>query len=179
MAAVTPIVALDVPNSAAALALADALGDRTRFYKVGSELYTAEGPSIVETLRGRDADVFLDLKFHDIPNTVRGAVRSAAKLGARLLTVHASGGMEMLRAAVESAHDVDGRCEILAVTILTSLDATAIGTLWGRRVNAMEDEVLRLADIAADAGAHGIVCSGQEALAVRNRFGERLATLVP
>src|SRR6185295_7482455 len=93
---VTPIVALDVPTAAAALALVDELGDLCRFYKVGMELFSAEGPSVVRAVQSRGADVFLDLKFHDIPNTVRGAVRSAAGLGARLVTVHASGGRAML-----------------------------------------------------------------------------------
>jgi orotidine-5'-phosphate decarboxylase len=179
MARVTPIVALDVANATAALALIDALGDAARYYKIGNELFTAEGPSIVRAVRDRGADVFLDLKFHDIPNTVSGGVRNAAKLGARLITVHASGGTEMIRAAVQSAGEADDRCRIVAVTVLTSLDGASLGSVWGRSVATVQDEVLRLAQVASDAGAHGVVCSGQEAAAVRDRFGDGLATLVP
>src|SRR5689334_2661674 len=177
-----PIVALDYSTADPALALARRLGDRCRFYKVGSELFTAAGPSIVRALReDLGADVFLDLKFHDIPNTVAGAVRSAARLGARLLTVHASGGAPMLAAARQAADEVaGGACGVLAVTVLTSLDVGVLGAAWGRSdVLDMEREVLRLAELAATAAVHGIVCSGAEVGAVRSRFGDRLAPLVP
>jgi orotidine-5'-phosphate decarboxylase len=176
--AVTPIVALDVADRAAALALVSQLEGVCGFYKIGSELFAAEGPRIVEEVRGRGASVFLDLKFHDIPNTVRGAVRSAASLGVRLLTVHAVGGRAMLEAAAEGArHGTD--CKVLAVTVLTSMDVAAIGAVWGRNVADMEAEVIRLAGFAADAGIHGVVCSGLEAAQVREHYGRRLATLVP
>jgi orotidine-5'-phosphate decarboxylase len=177
-----PIVALDVPSAADALALARSLGDRCRFYKVGSELFTAAGPVIVRELREvHGADVFLDLKFHDIPNTVAGAVRSAARLGARLLTVHASGGLPMLEAAQRAAVEEAGTtCGVLGVTALTSLDRDVLARAWGRTDRLeMEQEVLRLAGLAAEAGLHGIVCSGAELSAVRARFGDRLAPLVP
>src|SRR6476469_8803022 len=98
-----PIVALDVPTAADALAVVARLGESCRFYKIGSELFTSEGPAVVRAVRERGCDVFLDLKFHDIPNTVLQAARAAASLGVRLLTVHASGGPAMLRAAVEGA----------------------------------------------------------------------------
>src|SRR5262245_17864815 len=124
-----PIVPLDVPTSAQALELVDLLGDRCRFYKIGNELFTAVGPSIVREVRARGCDVFLDLKFHDIPNTVAGGVRGAAELGARLVTVHASGGRAMLRAAVEAAGD---SCNVLAVTVLTSLTSAEVAEAWGR-----------------------------------------------
>src|SRR6476620_7082554 len=115
-----PIVALDVPTAGDALALARQLREDCHFFKVGSTLYTAAGPTIVRELREKlQADVFLDLKFHDIPNTVAGAVRSAAGLGVRLLTVHASGGAAMLRAAQEAASAAGGQCNLLAVTVLT------------------------------------------------------------
>jgi orotidine-5'-phosphate decarboxylase len=181
-AGAVPIVALDYSAPEPALAMAQRLGDRCRFYKVGSELFTAAGPGIVRTLREElGADVFLDLKFHDIPNTVAGAARSAARLGARLLTVHASGGVPMLVAAREAADEVaGGACGILAVTVLTSLDAGVLGAAWGRSdAIDMEREVLRLAELAATAGVQGIVCSGGEVGAVRARFGDRLAPLVP
>ena len=178
----TPIVALDVPARRDALRLAGSLASRCNFFKVGSELFTAAGPEIVRALRGElGADVFLDLKFHDIPNTVAAAVRSATGLGVRLLTVHASGGLPMLRAAQQAAtEDRDTRCGLLAVTALTSLDPAVLAAAWGRTDPvAMEQEVLRLAGLAAEAGLHGIVCSGAEVAAVRARFGERLAPLVP
>ncbi len=171
-----PIVALDVPSARAALALADGLGELCRFYKVGGELFTAEGPSVVHALRERGADVFLDLKFHDIPNTVRGAVRSACAMGVRLLTVHASGGRDMLDAAVEGAA---GRCGVLGVTVLTSMDSASLGEMWGRPVADVRDEVLRLAGAARRAGLNGIVCSGEEAAEVHARHGDALELLVP
>ena len=174
-----PIVALDVSSTEEALALVDELGDGCRFYKVGGELFTACGPAVVRALRDRGVDVFLDLKFHDIPNTVAGAVRSAVTMGARLVTVHAAGGEAMLRAAVTAAGD-PATCGILVVTVLTSLSAAQLGTVWGRSdPPAVSDEVLRLAGLARDAGAHGVVCSGSEAAAVKTRFGSSLATLVP
>jgi orotidine-5'-phosphate decarboxylase len=173
-----PIVALDVDTAAAALSLASSLRGTCTFFKVGSELFTSAGPSVVRALRDElGADVFLDLKFHDIPNTVAGAVRSAVGIGARLLTVHASGGVAMLEAAQSAAGDA---CGVLAVTALTSLDAAALASAWGRTDEpSVETEVLRLAETAAGAGLHGIVCSGGEAAAVRARFGGRLALLVP
>ena len=172
----TPIIALDVPNAEDALEMVEYFGDLCRFYKVGNELFTASGPAIVQALRARGCDVFLDLKFHDIPNTVAGGVRNAAAMGARLVTVHASGGRAMLDAAVNAAGP---NCGVLAVTILTSLDAGEIGEAWGRTNVDVSAEVMRLAAVSADAGCHGIVCSGQEAGKIRDRFGDRLATLVP
>ena len=182
-----PIVALDVATAAEALTLARTLGPSCRFYKVGSELFTAAGPAVVHALQDElGADVFLDLKLHDIPNTVAGAVRSAAALGVRLLTVHASGGRGMLEAAQEAAQGAAARgsgtaCDLLAVTVLTSFDGASLGAAWGRDVGStvVEREVLRLAADAADAGLDGIVCSGAEAAAVRGVHGERLALLVP
>lgn len=174
---VTAIVALDVPGPADALELVDYLGPRCRFYKIGNELFTASGPAIVGELQARRCDVFLDLKFHDIPNTVAGGVRSAASHGARLVTVHASGGRKMLEAAVDAAGE---HCGVLAVTVLTSLSAADVAAAWGRgREVDVAIEVLRLAEVAAASGVHGIVCSGREAQAVRDRFGEQLAVLVP
>lgn len=178
-----PIVALDVGTADEALALAQRLGDSCRFYKVGSELFTAAGPAVVHALQDElGADVFLDLKLHDIPNTVAGAVRSAAGLGVRLLTVHASGGRAMLTAAQEAAQGAAARgraCELLGVTVLTSFDEASLASAWGREGLVMEREVLRLAADAAAAGLHGVVCSGAEAAALRAAHGERLALLVP
>ena len=175
MTASIPIVALDVSTIREALAIAAELGASCGFYKVGSELYTAEGPAVVRALRDAGADVFLDLKFYDIPNTVAGAVRSAAALGVRLVTVHASGGVAMLRAAQQAA---EARCGVLAVTVLTSFDAAGLAGAWGRQALNLEDEVLRLAGDAAAAGLHGVVCSGAEASAIAAAH-PALALLVP
>jgi orotidine-5'-phosphate decarboxylase len=170
------IVALDVPTLGAALSLVTRLGDHCTFYKVGSELFTREGPAVVHALRELGRDVFLDLKFHDIPNTVEKACASAGAMGVTLLTVHATGGAAMLRAAVNGAGE---RCGVMAVTVLTSLDGDALAGVWGRATLSITDEVLRLATMARDSGLHGIVCSGHEVAAVRARFGGSLAPLVP
>jgi orotidine-5'-phosphate decarboxylase len=174
------IVALDVPDRAGAVALVDRLGDACDFYKVGLELYTAEGPDVVRWLRGLGKEVFLDLKFHDIPNTVRGACRSAARLGVRLTTVHAYGGPAMLAAAVEGAGEQGDRgCGVLAVSVLTSHSAGDLASAIGRPVPDVTAEVLRLADLARAAGTHGLVCSGHEVGAVRSAHGDALQPLVP
>jgi orotidine-5'-phosphate decarboxylase len=172
----TPIVALDVPSADTAMRVVESLGDRCRFYKIGSELFTAAGPGIVTRVRDAGCDVFLDLKLYDIPNTVRGAARSAAGLGVRLLTVHASGGVAMIEAAVEGAGEVTS---ILAVTVLTSFDDASLREATGRSDVIASDEVARLADLAVRARAHGVVCSGAEAAVVRSKFGGALAILVP
>lgn len=171
----TPIVALDVPDAASALALARRLGALCGFYKVGSELFTAAGPTVVRAIRELGNEVFLDLKFHDIPNTVAGAVRSAVGTGASMLTIHASGGDEMIRAAVEAA---GSNCRVMGVTVLTSFTGVGLAAAWGRESLSVDAEVARLAGSCAAAGAHGIVCSGHEAAMVRDRFPQ-LAPLVP
>jgi orotidine-5'-phosphate decarboxylase len=181
---VTPIVALDMAEPRAAVAMVSVLGDLCRFYKVGAELFTAAGPSMVQSLTGLDCQVFLDLKYHDIPTTVHGACRSAARIGARIVTVHASGGRDMMRAAVEGAREgaSQGRgapCEVFAVTVLTSLDANQISSAWGRPSVDVREEVLRMAESARRAGVPGVVCSGSEAAAVRDQSGAALQVLVP
>lgn len=183
---VTPIVALDVADRAGAQAIVSRLGDACGFYKVGLELFAAEGPSIVRWLRDAGKSVFVDLKLHDIPNTVRGAARSVTRHGASLLTVHASGGSEMVRAAVEGAaegasgdHAARGGCGILGVTILTSMDASGIGEAWGRQQVDVTGEVVRLAGLVRHGGGAGIVCSGHEASAVQRTFGDALGLLIP
>jgi orotidine-5'-phosphate decarboxylase len=171
------IVAADVPDLQRAIALVDTLGDLCDFYKVGSELFTAAGPEGVMRLRDRGLDVFLDLKLHDIPNTVRAAARNAARLGVSLLTVHAAGGTAMISAAVEGV--AMGSCEVLAVTVLTSLTDHELSTIWNREVATLDDEVLRLARLAQSAGAHGIVCSAHEVVRVRAELGPQFRILVP
>ena len=171
-----PIVALDFPRADLALAMVERLGDACKFYKVGGELFTAAGPQIVQTLRALGNEVFLDLKLHDIPNTVKGAARSAASIGAKLLTVHATGGREMVEAAVEGAGPT---CGVLGVTILTSLDAAMLRSAWGRKSLEVYGEVLRLAGDCAAVGAHGVVCSGLEAQKIGAKYGDKLKLLVP
>jgi orotidine-5'-phosphate decarboxylase len=171
-----PIVALDFGRADLALAMVERLGDACKFYKVGGELFTAAGPQIVQALRALGNDVFLDLKLHDIPNTVKGAARSAASIGAKLLTVHATGGREMVEAAVEGAGTT---CGVLGVTILTSLDAAMLRSAWGRKSLEVYGEVLRLAGDCAAVGAHGVVCSGLEAQKIGAKYGDKLKLLVP
>jgi orotidine-5'-phosphate decarboxylase len=171
----TPIVALDVPGADAALGLVRRLEGRCGFYKVGGELFTASGPRVVEEICALGHEVFLDLKFHDIPNTVAGSVRSAVRLGATMLTVHAAGGDAMMRAAVDAAGT---DCRVMGVTVLTSLDAASLAAAWGRAAVSLDEEVERLAGICVGAGTHGVVCSGHEAARIRARY-PTLAPLVP
>ena len=163
------IVALDFPSAQTALDLVERLEDRCLWYKVGLELFLAAGPSIVGELRGRGHRVFVDLKLHDIPNTVAGAVRSLSSAGASLLTVHAAGGRPMLLAAAEAARLVADAPELLAVTVLTSIDAAQLqGT--GVPVSPAE-QVLRLARLALGAGIPGLVCSPEECSELRSTLG--------
>ena len=175
------IVALDVSTAGAARKIVAAVGDSAHAYKVGMQLYTAEGPSIVRELIASGRRVFLDLKYHDIPNTVGAAVREAAHLGISMLTVHASGGGKMLRAAVEAAgtSKSDGKSEplVLAVTVLTSLDEVELGKI-GLRGGVLE-QVLRLTALALSNGCKGIVASALEAAALREEFGHDFTIVTP
>jgi len=171
------IVALDVSTAAVARKIVAAVGDSAHAYKVGMQLYTAEGPSIVGELVGSGRRVFLDLKYHDIPNTVGAAVREAAQLRVSMLTVHASGGGKMLRAAVESAQAIKPGLLVLAVTVLTSLDDVELGKI-GLRGGAL-DQVLRLAALALSNGCKGVVASALEAAALREEFGHDFTIVTP
>jgi len=171
------IVALDVSTAAAAQKIVAAVGDSASTYKVGMQLYTAEGPSVVRDLVGSGRKVFLDLKYHDIPNTAAAAVSEAAKLGVSMLTVHASGGSKMLRAAAEAGRSANPNLIVLAVTVLTSMaqeDLSEIG-VGGQVV----DQVLRLAGFALKAGCGGIVASAHEAAALRKNLGANFAIVTP
>ncbi len=171
------IVALDVPSGAAARKIVSEVGDSALTFKVGKQLFTAEGPRIVRQLVSGGRKVFLDLKFHDIPNTVAGAVKAAAELNVAMLTVHASGGAKMLRAAAEAAKAAKNPPLVLAVTVLTSLgepDLQEIG-VSGRPV----DQVLRLAALARDNGCMGVVASPQEVRSLRAALGEGFAIVTP
>jgi orotidine-5'-phosphate decarboxylase len=170
------IVALDVASLDDAHAVVTRLGDRAGFYKVGLQLFSAAGPRVVEWLHAEGKSVFLDLKLHDIPRTVRRAAETAQRMGVALLTVHGLGGSTMVRAAVEAAGEKTG---VLVVTVLTSLDLATASEALGRQLSSVEDEVLRLAALALDARAYGVVCGGAECTAVRTRCGSAIRMLVP
>src|SRR5512142_38560 len=166
--------ALDFPTWQAAEPFARAIAPEVGMLKVGLELFAAEGPAAVRTIAALGLPVFLDLKLHDIPNTVEGAARSAAATGARLLTVHAAGGAAMVKAAVKGAGP---GVRVLAVTVLTSLDAAALEAIG--LVGPPEAAVVRLARLAVEAGAGGLVCSPHEVAAVRAAVGPGPLLVVP
>jgi orotidine-5'-phosphate decarboxylase len=169
-------VALDLPTEHEALKLVDRLGQTCQWFKVGMELYYAAGNSIVQRLRDRGFNVFLDLKLHDIPNTVAGAVRSATHAGASLLTIHATGGGAMMSAAAEAA-SAPGSPRLLAVTVLTSMDANELAGI-GITVSPAE-QVLRLATLAQSSGIDGFVCSPEEVAALRKQTGPNTLLVIP
>jgi len=168
------IVALDFPDAAAALALTDQLGPTIQWVKVGLELFIAEGPQVISTLAARGLNVFLDLKLHDIPNTLAGAVRTASSAGASLLTLHASGGPAMLQAAADAAAGLANPPQLLAVTVLTSMDAAQLNAVGVPDPPAAQ--VARLASTAWNSGIRGFVCSAEEITSTRASFPD--ATLV-
>jgi orotidine-5'-phosphate decarboxylase len=176
------IVALDVASPEAALELAAQLAPACGGFKVGNELFTAAGPDIVRRIRERGALVFLDLKFHDIPNTVAKAVAMATQLDVQMLTVHAGGGTEMLKAAEKSAEETAYRLGrtpplVLGVTVLTSLDGAALREV-GLDVN-VEYQVRRLAGVATKAGLRGLVCSPLEIATLRKTVPAQVQLVVP
>lgn len=168
------IVALDVSSAREARELVTTIGDAAGLYKVGLQLFTAEGPGLVRELVGAGHRIFLDLKLHDIPNTVGHAVKSAAELGVSMLTVHAAGGPAMLKAAVDAAGD---RLTLLAVTVLTSMNDEELPQIGveGRVL----DQVLRLGELARTAGCGGVVASARESAQVRKALGEGFAIVNP
>jgi orotidine-5'-phosphate decarboxylase len=171
------IVALDVPSAIQARQIVQALGESVTTYKIGKQLFTAEGPQLVRELVASGRKVFLDLKFHDIPNTVASAVRSAAELGVTMLNVHASGGSEMMKAAVDAAAQSETKPLVLAVTVLTSLsdaDLQEIGISGGAL-----SQVLRLAALARGAGCGGVVASAREAKELHRKMGAGFAIVTP
>jgi orotidine-5'-phosphate decarboxylase len=170
------IVALDVSSATAAQKIVAAVGDSAFTYKVGMQLYTAEGPRVVRDLVASGCRVFLDLKYHDIPNTVGAAVAEAAKLGVSMLTVHASGSDKMLRAAADAAQ-ARPNLMVLAVTVLTSLGGSDLEKIGVR--GTVEDTVVRLASIALANGCHGIVASAREASRLRAELGGKFPIITP
>jgi orotidine-5'-phosphate decarboxylase len=168
------IVALDVPTAGQALALVEQLKGLIQWFKIGLELYLSEGNSVVDKIRSQGHSVFLDLKLHDIPNTVAGAVRSASRAGAQMLTLHAAGGPAMLSAAAEAAAAVPNGPQLLAVTVLTSMDQSQLAAIGVP--DSPAEQVLRLARTGWQSGIRGFVSSAEEVAAMRRNFPE--ATLV-
>ena len=169
-------VALDFSDARQALDLVDTLGDTCQWFKVGMELYYAAGNPLIEDLRNRGFDVFLDLKLHDIPNTVAGAIRTVTQAGASLLTLHASGGAAMMTAAAQAA-TAPGSPRLLAVTVLTSMDANELAGVGVTDPPAKQ--VLRLAKLAKASGITGMVCSAEEVATLRTELGPEALLVVP
>ena len=170
-------MALDLPSAAGARQVVQTLGETVTTYKVGKQLFTAEGPGIVRDLVSSGRKVFLDLKFHDIPNTVAGAVRSAAELGVSMLTVHAAGGSKMLKAAVDAAAQSAAKPMILAVTVLTSLSDSDLHEIGIS--GSVLAQVLRLGALARSAGCGGLVASAHEARELRRELGDGFEIITP
>jgi orotidine-5'-phosphate decarboxylase len=171
------IVALDVPDAASAIQLVNRLEGTCNWFKVGLELFIAAGPAVLEPLVKRGHSVFLDLKLHDIPNTVAAAVRSAAGLGARMMTVHASGGPAMLAAARAALDGLTDPPKLLAVTILTSMDVAQVNAVGLDRSPA--EQVALLARMGLEAGIRGFVCSPQEVASLRELTGPEGVLVIP
>lgn len=169
--------AIDMTDPAQAAVLADDISEHVGGFKVGLEFFVANGPGGLAPIIDYGKPVFLDLKLHDIPNTVAGAVRSAGKLGVQYLTIHASGGADMMKAAVDAAASCSSPPKILAVSVLTSMSDD---DLWacGVRDDA-ETQVTRLAELAIEAGVQGLVCSPKEITKVRGLAGDRLEMVIP
>jgi len=167
------IVALDVATKERALALVEQLHDQISFFKIGLQLYTAEGPEIVRAVLSTGAKVWLDIKLHDIPNTVARAVESASRLGAHMLTIHLSGGSEMIRAATAARAN---NISILGVTVLTSATEQTLNEIG--IAGKVENQVLRLAKLGVEAGIDGIVSSPHEIKTLRREFGDKIRIAV-
>lgn len=176
------IAALDVPNADAALKLAREIAPAVGAFKIGSELFTASGPDIVRRIRDTGAAVFLDLKFHDIPNTVAKSVASATRLDVQMLTIHTGGGSEMMRAAEQSAQQTAAQSSrnaplVLGVTVLTSMDGNALAEI-GCETN-VGNQVERLAALAVKAGLRGLVCSPLEIAGLRQVLPAHVQLVTP
>ena len=176
------IAALDVPTGEKALALAESLAPVVGAFKIGSELFTAAGPEVVRQIHRMDATVFLDLKFHDIPNTVAQSVTVATRLGVQMLTVHASGGLAMMQAAETAARQTAEQLGfkpplVLGVTVLTSMDREALGEVGQTTIVAQQVE--RLANLALKAGLRGLVCSPLELAGLRQSLPAHVQLVTP
>jgi len=171
----TLITALDFFDEASALATVERIGEGCQWYKVGKQLFTSAGPSIVHTLKEMGKSVFLDLKYHDIPNTVSQAVKAASHIGADMCNVHASGGPAMLTAAAEAA--AESGILLTAVTVLTSMDAGELAAIG--LPCPPEEQVIRLARLAKSCGVPGVVCSALELNGIQEACGKEFITVVP
>ena len=171
------IVALDVPSAREAAQTVARIGDAVSFYKVGLELFLADGPETLRMLKGEGKSVFLDLKLHDIPRTVERAVGSCLRYGADLLTIHAQGSVAMVEGAARAVREAGAATKILAVTLLTSLDQSDLDRLGV--ACSVADEVLALGRMAVGAGAHGLVCSPREVAALRDALGPDAILVTP
>src|SRR5882724_5009165 len=177
------VVALDVSTRSDALKIVDQLGSRVGMFKIGSQLFSSEGPQFVSEIIKRGEKIFLDLKYHDIPNTVAGAAAAATLLGVSIFNVHASGGKPMMEAAARAATETAQRAGIsrpivLGVTVLTSIDSAILKTIG--ITDVAESHVLRLAELAREAGMDGVVASPLEIRAIRNRIADdRFVLLIP
>jgi orotidine-5'-phosphate decarboxylase len=171
------IVALDFDNQHAALSLAEQLDPAQCRLKVGKELFTAAGPTLVKALVERNFDVFLDLKFHDIPNTAAKAVSAAADLGVWMANVHASGGSRMMTAAREALEQQGSPMLLIGVTVLTSMDESDLLEIGIQR--SPSEQVLHLAQLAEKCGLHGVVCSAQEASSLKSELGTEFKLVTP
>jgi len=172
------VVALDYPDQAAALAMARRLDPARCRVKVGKELFTRSGPAVVHALQDAGFDVFLDLKFHDIPNTTAQAVKAAAEMGVWMVNVHAGGGRRMMEAARAALDSVSGRRPLLiAVTVLTSMDEADLAELGC--LDPLQERVLQLATLAQRSGLDGVVCSAQEAALLKQRCGATFKLVTP
>lgn len=171
------IVALDFDNQQAALSLADQLDPSQCRLKVGKELFTAAGPELVKALVARNFDVFLDLKFHDIPNTVAKAVKASADLGVWMANVHASGGSRMMSAAKQALDEQGSEMQLIAVTVLTSMDDTDLLETGVQR--SPSEQVMHLAKLTQKSGLQGVVCSAQEASALKSALGSDFKLITP
>ena len=170
------IIPLDYASAEEALDLVEVLGSACDFYKVGLELFSREGPGVVEALTQRDKRIFLDLKLHDIPNTVARTVSAARDLGVDFLTVHTTGGSPMMAAAAEAA---GGEVTLLGVTVLTSMSVSDVEAVWKRKLGSLRDEVVRLAGLAKAAGLDGVVASPMEVRPLKRLVGSNLLVVTP
>jgi orotidine-5'-phosphate decarboxylase len=177
------IVALDVDTREKALKLAEELEGKVAAFKVGLELFNSAGVPVIEAIQSKGIPVFYDAKFHDIPNTVKGAVAAATKMGVWMVNVHCTGGLEMMKAARESANETAAKLGsktplVIGVTVLTSISQEILNTQWGVSGN-VGDTVLRLASLAKEAGLDGVVCSGHEIELLKRELGKEFKLIVP
>jgi orotidine-5'-phosphate decarboxylase len=171
------IVALDLPAADDALALVDELGEAADWFKVGAQLFTRAGPALITELKDRNKQVFLDLKYHDIPNTVARSVEAAAELGVDMLTLHASGGSAMLTAARDAVGDDE--LLLIGVTLLTSFTAADVEEFWDKELRSLREEVSRLAGLAAAASLDGVVASALEVEGLKRKHGAAFLVVTP